>query len=139
MAFLPSWYFFSVDSTSSASQAPPHAGQTTFCFVEYYLTTREDGNYLYMLVVLPMKGDNNSPQSDDVQYKDVYVMAFVEDVYIGEDGAIHYSEDKLNFDGSSEYNFFWHADFDKDLLVREFVSAKEVDPEKPYIVHMFMV
>ncbi|GEM_PF-2210416 len=106
---------------------------------EYYLTTREDGNYLYMLVVLPMKGDNNSPQSDDVQYKDVYVMAFVEDVYIGEDGAIHYSEDKLNFDGSSEYNFFWHADFDKDLLVREFVSAKEVDPEKPYIVHMFMV
>lgn len=106
---------------------------------EYYLATREDRNYLYMLVVLPMEGVNNSPQSDEVREKDVYVMAYVEKVLIGEDGKVTYYEDKIQTDGSSEYNFFWHADFDKDILISEFISAKEADPEKPYIVHQFTV
>ena len=106
---------------------------------EYYLVTREDGNYLYMLVVLPMEGVNNSPQSDDVREKDVYVMAYIEDVLIGEDGKVTYYKDQIQTDGSSKYNFMWHADFEKELLLDELIAAKETDPDKPYLVHQFTV
>ncbi|MBR5425527.1 MAG: hypothetical protein IK106_03295 [Clostridiales bacterium] len=106
---------------------------------EYYLVTRDDGNYLYMLIVLPMHGVNNAPQSDAELDRDVYIMAYVEDVYIGEDGKVNYYEDKIRFDGSSKYNFMWHADFNKDILVEELVAAKETDQKKPYIVHQFEV
>ena len=106
---------------------------------EYYLATCEDGNYLYMLIVLPMHGVNNAPQSDAELDRDVYIMAYVEDVLIGEDGKVTYYENRIRTDGSSKYNFMWHADFDKDLLIKELVAAKETDEKKPYIVHQITV
>lgn len=105
--------------------------------MKYYLVTREDRNYLYMLIAMQMKGANNSPHSDEVLDKEVYVMAYVENVTIGEDGKVTYRDDKIKTDGSSDYNFMWHADFETDKLIEELVTAKENDQEKPYLVHEF--
>lgn len=105
----------------------------------YYLLTREDRNYLYMLIAMQMKGANNSPNSDEVLDKEVYVMAYVENVVISEDGKVTYRDDKIKTDGSSKYNYMWHVDFDKEILVDELVNAKVNDEEKPYLLHEFTV
>lgn len=103
----------------------------------YYLLTREDRNYLYMLIAMPMQGKNNAPNSDEVLDKEVYVMAYVEDVTIASDGTVSYRDDKIQTDGSSDYNFMWHADFETDKLIEELISAKETDPDNPYVRHEF--
>ena len=105
--------------------------------VKYYLLTRDDGNYLYMLMALPMKGDNNSPNSDEVREKEMYVMAYVEDLAIDADGKFSYRDDKIMTEGSSKYNFFWHADSDADVLIAELITEKETDQTKGYVLHEF--
>ena len=92
-----------------------------------------------MLIAMQMKGANNSPNSDEVLDKEVYVMAYVENVVIGEDGKVTYRDDKIKTDRSSDYNFMWHADFETDKLIEELITAKENDSEKPFLLHEFTV
>ena len=105
--------------------------------MEYFLLTRDDGNYLYMLMGIPMVGDDNGDPDSELIEREVYEMVYIEDVLIGPDGKITYYNDQLRGEGSSEYNFLWHADFDKDKLIEDVIGSKEKDPEKPYTLHRF--
>ncbi|MBO4928419.1 MAG: hypothetical protein J5379_09265 [Clostridiales bacterium] len=106
---------------------------------EYYLLTREDRNYLYMLVAMPMIGkDNGNPEGEDREMVG-YVFAYVEDVLVGKDGKLAYDEDGIQTTGSSQYNFMWHADFDRKFLIDEVIGGMEKDPEKPYVAQEFTV
>ena len=106
---------------------------------EYYLLTRADRNYLYMLVAMPMIGkDNGNPEAEDREMVG-YALAYVEDVLVGSDGKITYYEDRIRTTGSSQYNYMWHADFDRDFLIDEVIGGMEKDSEKPYVVHKFEV
>ena len=105
--------------------------------LEYFLLTRDDSNYLYMLMAIPMVGDDNGDPDSELIEKEVYEMVYIENVLIDPDGNISYYNNQLYGKGSSEYNFLWHADFDKDKLIEDVIEAKENDPEKPYLVHRF--
>ena len=104
---------------------------------EYYLLTRDDRNWLYMLVALPMEGFDNGGSGFENREKLGYEMVCIEDVLIGTDGTVTYYEDRISTDGSSEYSFFWHAEFDKDFLVEEVIGGKEKDAEYPCLLHKF--
>ena len=60
-----------------------------------------------------------------------------EELMLVDNRKVTYRDDKIKTDGSSKYNFMWHVDFGKEILVDELVNAKVNNEEKPYLLHEF--
>ena len=99
--------------------------------VDKYLVTSDRSNNIYLVYKFTL-------ETDDGRTKEAYNCVATPTIYAETDGSMHfYDEDRVNLwiETSSEYEFFWHSDFDKDKLYDDIIRAKIKDEDHNYLVY----